>query len=268
MSAERGQPAQQAPAAHVFFHSAGLIMQPTGEEDSSDPAPHPQTHHQHQMGWPLTLLFVTLLLVFVYVPMDMELPISLFALMFSGILLATILAVRSERNLLIGAIVLALASVLSSWTVTFLPHPPFALEVTTQAAAAAFVIYTIVALLNRIVHQHAVNIHTISAALSIYLLVGIFFGLVYTIIEMVWPGALGSTADSLRTLTRAVDLFPFLLYFSFMTLTTLGLGDIYPVLPMARSMAILEAIAGQIYLVVMMALLVSTFAAQRAERKQ
>lgn len=239
------------------------------DEDSIPQAPaRPSNRTVPPMNWPLSVLFVTLLVIFVYMPIDIQLPISLFALMFSVILVAAVWAVRGQHRFLVGAVVLAILSVSTGWAVTFIPDPPLWLEVLTQVCAAVFVLYTIVALLERIVHQSSVNIHTISAGLSLYLLIGIFFGLVYTVVQILQPSAFASAAGELEQFTRAVDLFPVLLYFSFMALTTLGLGDIYPTIPLTRSIAILEAIAGQIYLVVMLALLVSTFAAQRMEREK
>jgi hypothetical protein len=114
----------------------------------------------------------------------------------------------------------------------------------------------------------AVSVHTLTAALSLYLLLGILGGLLFAIIETVAPGSLAtSTGDNLRHIERTVDLFPPLLYFSFTTLTTLGIGDLYPVSATARALAILEAVAGQIYLVVMVAVLVSMFAAERSRRE-
>ena len=216
----------------------------------------------------MSLLFLVLLLVFVYLPIDIDLPISLFALMFSCILLASVFAVHTKGQYLIGASLLALISLLLAWASTLLTQPPIWLEVLTMASAGAFVLYTLAAIAVRVWHENSISIHTLSAAMSLYLLLGILGGLAYTSLEVFNPGALRAEAGKLAATNVAVDLFPPLLYFSFTALTTLGMGDIFPVTAAARSLTILEAVCGQIYLVVMVAFLVSTFASQRAERNK
>jgi voltage-gated potassium channel len=219
------------------------------------------------LGWQMSLLFVALLLVFVYLPIDVELPISLFALMFSGVLLAVSFAVRTQRNLRGLSIVLALLPVSLSWAATLLVLPPTWLELSAFAASAIFVVYTMAIIVVQLVHVQIVSVHTITGALSLYLLLGILGGLLFAIIETAVPGSLAYNAGgSLTHIERTVDLFPPMLYFSFTTLTTLGFGDLYPVSATARAVAILEAVAGQMYLVVMVAVLVSMFAAERSRR--
>jgi ion channel len=93
------------------------------------------------------------------------------------------------------------------------------------------------------------------AGLSAYLLAGIFFGVLYWVIERTWAGSFalpGAGGQSPWALTAAI-------YYSFVTLTTLGYGDIVPRSEVARGLAILEAVAGQLYLAVMIARLVSLY---------
>lgn len=219
------------------------------------------------LGWPMSLLFVALLLVFVYLPIDVELPVSLFALMFSAVLLAVTFAVRTQRDLRGLSICLALLSVGLSWAATLIVLPPTWLELAAFGASAVFVVYTMAIIIVQLVRVQIVSVHTITGALSLYLLLGILGGLLFAVIETAAPGSLAANAGgSLTHIERTVDLFPPLLYFSFTTLTTLGFGDLYPVSATARAVAILEAVAGQMYLVVMVAVLVSMFAAERSRR--
>jgi len=94
---------------------------------------------------------------------------------------------------------------------------------------------------------------TIVGAVNAYLLMGIGWGLLFTVIETLAPGSFRFAGDATGKIT---DLY----YFSFTTLTTLGYGDMTPVSVPARSMAIAEALAGQLYLVVLVARLVSVHA--------
>jgi hypothetical protein len=88
------------------------------------------------------------------------------------------------------------------------------------------------------------------AALSAYLLAGLFFGLAYWGLQHVNPNTLAGAAP--ESLTDAI-------YFSFVTLATLGYGDISPRGEIARGLAIVEGIGGQLFLAVMVARLVSLY---------
>jgi voltage-gated potassium channel len=93
------------------------------------------------------------------------------------------------------------------------------------------------------------------AGLSAYLLAGVFFGVFYWVVERTRPGSLaipGEEMPSNFSLTLAI-------YYSFTTLTTLGYGDIIPRSDVVRGLAIIEAVAGQLYLAVMITRLVSLY---------
>ena len=92
------------------------------------------------------------------------------------------------------------------------------------------------------------------AALSAYLLAGVFFGVLYDLMGRVSPAAFAAGG-------AAIDLTPAsAIYFSFVTLATLGYGDIVPATDVARGVAVVEAVAGQLYVAVMIARLVSLYA--------
>ena len=95
------------------------------------------------------------------------------------------------------------------------------------------------------------------AALSAYLMAGVFFGLLYWVLEQVRPGTF--TSPTRFSQTGAV-------YFSFVTLATLGYGDVVPRGDIARGVAIVEGIGGQLFLAVLVARLVSLYATKRASK--
>jgi hypothetical protein len=94
----------------------------------------------------------------------------------------------------------------------------------------------------------------ICAALCVYLLAGIAFGGLFAALEAVAPGSLAGPAP--------ID-FDDAVYFSFVTLATLGYGDIAPAASATRALAVLEAVFGQLYLAVLIARLVSLYARER-----
>jgi hypothetical protein len=101
-----------------------------------------------------------------------------------------------------------------------------------------------------------VNTERILAALDAYLLAGLLFGVAYWTLDRVWPASFGGTASGQLDLPRAI-------YFSFVTLATLGYGDVVPASEPARGLAIVEAVSGQMYLAVLVARLVSLYSQQR-----
>ena len=105
-----------------------------------------------------------------------------------------------------------------------------------------------------------VDAERIYAALSAYLLAGLVFGVVYWTYERVWPGSFNTPAGQGELSQWR------LMYFSFVTLASLGYGDITPATDAARGMAVLEVVSGQMYLAVLVARLVSLYATQ--ERSQ
>lgn len=94
-----------------------------------------------------------------------------------------------------------------------------------------------------------VDVEHVYAGLSAYLLAGVFFGVLHWRIQQVWPGSYVGSSDGF-SLSSAI-------YFSFVTLATLGYGDLVPKTELARGLAVLEAVAGQLYIAVMLARLVS-----------
>lgn len=103
-----------------------------------------------------------------------------------------------------------------------------------------------------------VDAEHIFAALDAYLLAGLIFAVCYWLFDQTWPASFGVASASDLDLARAI-------YFSFVTLATLGYGDVVPASDSARGLAILEAVSGQMYLTVLVARLVSLYAKQADE---
>lgn len=117
---------------------------------------------------------------------------------------------------------------------------------------AAFALISIVAMLHNVFRAHEVTLNRIIGSVCIYLLIGMFFTFIYAGIDLVLP----NTFTFAGTQMFSLDSFPDYLYFSFVTLTTTGFGDIVPLMRISRLVAMFEAITGQVYLVVMVASLV------------
>jgi Ion channel len=121
--------------------------------------------------------------------------------------------------------------------------------------------------LRAVLRQKRVTGQTISMAISVYLLLGLSWGLLYILIDQIHPGAFsfgGAPMLSSNASFSKEAVFPVLTYFSLITLTTVGYGDIVPVSLQARYLSAAEGITGQFYLAILVARLVAMQMSQPA----
>jgi len=95
----------------------------------------------------------------------------------------------------------------------------------------------------------------VRGAIVVYLLIGGAWNFFYFIIVLTIPNAFSWPKTLVVSDLQAVQQI--LTYFSFITLTTTGYGDVTPAIPLTRTLAMFEALAGQLYLVITLARLVS-----------
>ena len=126
------------------------------------------------------------------------------------------------------------------------------------AGAVCFAV-GIASLLDFIRKSREVRLEIIFAAVLLYLLAVFMWAFVYTFLELIDPGSFNTGP------ARPDELLLTFEYFSLVTITTLGYGDIAPVTEVARAFATLEAIVGQLYLVVAVAWLVGMYVSKRTE---
>ena len=197
-----------------------------------------------------TILFYSLLLTIAAGPLfaSMGYGTDLIELFLAANLVAAVIPVRrrSGRRLLLGILIAALIiRIATGWL--------------NQAtlAVASLMILTVIALiaagiaLRFAFSARSVDRQHVDAALSAYLLAGVFFGSFYWVLEQIQPGTFTFAGDFSRTSA---------MYFSFVTLATLGYGDIVPRSDVARGLAIVEGVGGQLFLAVLIARLVSLYA--------
>jgi len=108
-----------------------------------------------------------------------------------------------------------------------------------------------------------VDRNTIVGAICLYLLIGLIWSLLYLFIAQAVPGAFNGIAQGLW-----YENFSALTYYSYVTLTTLGYGDISPIAPVARFLVYMEAIVGVFYMAILVASLISIRLADKQSGKQ
>ncbi|HYV85763.1 MAG TPA: potassium channel family protein [Patescibacteria group bacterium] len=126
------------------------------------------------------------------------------------------------------------------------------------AVCVIFLAYTTARLFAGVVASRNVNADVIAGALASYMLVGLTWAFAYGLLETVRPGSIHGLAEG----GAALD-FPSLLYFSYITLLTIGYGDITPLSATARMMTVVEGLLGMTFTTIILAVLVSAHLRQR-----
>lgn len=179
-----------------------------------------------------------------------------FHLLYTLTLLAAILAFADNKRLRYTLIVLAIFAALGSWSAFSLGDSLLReLAVIDRGAGILFLGLTTAAVLRRVITEARVTIDTLMGSACAYLLIAAVWGLSYSALEYAQPGTFTVAAASSQAVTSASN-FNDWLYYSFMTLTTLGYSDILPNLRAAGTLTWLEAMAGQFYLAILVARLV------------
>ena len=169
------------------------------------------------------------------------------------ILISAVYAVSQKRVVFIAGILLAITAVIIRWTSHFLDL--FPLEAANNIVSALFLGFTIVIILNYLFSEKRITADIIMGAICVYFLMGLMWAMGYSLLEMFDPGSF--------QIPQSMDIAgPDFGYYSFVTLTTLGYGDITPLSGPAQSLSTLEAAMGQLYLAVLVARLVGVHISQ------
>jgi hypothetical protein len=168
-------------------------------------------------------------------------------------------SIANRRGLLVTS-VLALLFLLTRWSGILLDIVNL-IPLSALFAAAFFSYVTVVLIRHIFLDSDRVDADLICGAISVYLLIGVTFGFAYVCLNALAPGSFSGVEAGLA---RPQELVRDFNYFSFVTLTTLGYGDITPQSYQAGVLAYLEAIVGQVYLAVLVARLVGMHIAQKS----
>lgn len=177
------------------------------------------------------------------------------SVLLSFVLLASLNIVAERRGHFRIGLVLFLASVAATWAGILLGVP--SLLGVGRVLSILFLAVTVAAILPPLLRAQRVTADVIWGALSVYLLIGVMGAFAFAAITVWQPDALVGASLSTET-----ALSGDLVYFSFVTQTTLGFGDIRPVSAIARSVAMFLAVSGVLYLAVLVASLVGIYVSQ------
>ena len=210
------------------------------------------------MNSPFVYLAVTILAMILTTPflqdyVGIRLLLDLF---YSAIFITAMYLVSKEKRYIKFAILFAVPMILSLWAKYFFANP----HISSIGRICGIIFFAIAILYcgRFILKTPHVTLDVIIAAIVIYLLMALMWSYAYSLLEFYQPGSFQSAEGQVRS-SRL-----FFLYYSFVTITTLGYGDIIPLTAKAKSLAILQAFIGQVYLVVVLAWLVGMHVSRKS----
>jgi voltage-gated potassium channel len=237
------------------------------ESASSDPvsaaAAETQRRFARLANWSAFEFLISLLLLIVATPFVEDLAHGTFAeaLLLTFMLASAVVAVSDRRSTLVVAMSIALLAIAGRWAHHF--RPEFFPPSIYLGAALALLGFVLVQYLRYILRAPVVTFVVLCAAVSTYLMLGLLWAMAYLLVATIEPAAFALSAQPAATNTlTGFTAF----YFSFVTLSTVGYGDIVPVSKVARMLAAMEATTGTLYVAMLIARLVSMHASSQSER--
>jgi hypothetical protein len=193
----------------------------------------------------------------------------LFDVLLTLVFVAALLVLFTERRLRLLALVLGVPTVVGAWThyvLPGLPRPPVVIGF--HLVATLFLGFVITTVLREVYQAETVSSDSIYGAFGGYLLVGVAFGHLYCVVETLLPGSFRGGEEFMAQLQSEDQRHFLLTYFSLVTLTTVGYGDITPAKEAARGLALAEAVLGQFYIAGLIAALIGKRVAQVLSDRQ
>ena len=166
----------------------------------------------------------------------------------TAIAISMVYAISHKKGHVIVGVLLAIVMLASMWSQYL--HPNKGILAIGMIAGALFTAVVLSNILDFIFKSEGVSREIIYAAILLYLLAALLWAFLYTFLELVDPASFNIDLGQPQ---RYLLVFQ---YYSFVTITTLGYGDITPVTEVAKAFSVLEAVCGQLYLVVVVAWLV------------
>lgn len=201
-----------------------------------------------------TLLVLLAIIMFVLEPLIREWgSITLIgSVFFSLLLLAGLMNMTSHKTLRAVFVVFVALEMIVHWVrIALGTEKLFGLDLLFSLLSVCALTMVVLWQVNR---KGPVTGHRIRGAIAGYLMLGLSFACAYALIEYLIPGSFQIPTGELQSRKAQFDAF---CYFSVVTLTTLGYGDITAILPVARSTIMIEALLGQLYPAILIARLVT-----------
>ena len=166
----------------------------------------------------------------------------------SFVIVASLYIVTSKRSDLLIGLLLGLPSLIMLWAEVQIEGDTSTLI--SLLIGAGFFSFMGLKLAQSVAESKQFNLNTVLAAVTGYIIIGIIGGYLVELVQLIEPGAFNIPAES--------EDYTFM-YYSFVTVTTLGYGDFAPISIAAKAVSIILAITGQIYLTVVIAMIIGRY---------
>ena len=203
-------------------------------------------------SWLLLALFIFLIGVPIADDLDALGKPFVRALSFSCLLGVGVFSLRGSGRVFSIAMFFAIAGIIISFAA--MQTSSHSLIYASFLSIMGFLLTAIYFTFKRVATDSEISVNRIVGAIAVYLLLGVLWAIAYTLVELFWPNSITGFEVS-----AGVEWDSEWLYFSFVTMTTLGYGDIAPVSAIARALAYMQAIFGQFYIAILVAGLVSAY---------
>jgi hypothetical protein len=213
----------------------------------------------HYRRWKFSVLLIALLALMVAHPLSSETTAfsAAYEVLLGSVFLCAILALFQRPQSRLAALLLGIPTVIGTFTSRWAPAwSPLATELFFHSLPVLFLSYTAAVILRSIFVDDNVTADSVNGAFCGYLLIALAFGHLYCLVEAFHPGSflVNGVVNALPE-QQGVRHFR-LTYFSLVTLTTVGYGDITPARDGARMLAGIEAVCGQFYVAAIIAELI------------
>ena len=165
----------------------------------------------------------------------------------TAIFMSGLYAASPKKQFFYVSLLIAFPALAVKWSSYFMEVPSSFIVV--QVFSAIFFTFLVVLILHYLSKEKKITADVIAGAICGYLLIGLMWASFFAVLEALQPGSF-QVPDHLSTDSS------YFIYYSYVTLTTLGFGDIIPMTNQARSFSVLESITGPVYLAVTVARLV------------
>lgn len=184
-----------------------------------------------------------------------------YSVIYSLMLLSGVFAMGVNLHTKVTVLLLAVVSFLAQWAMRF--NPVLALRITDDALSILFFMVLTIVVIRHIFREGDITFHRIQGAIAVYMIIGLIFSKAYHFVYLLDTNAFGMpeiVLDNESYYSRFV-------YFSYVTLTTLGYGDITAVNLGAKSLVMVEGLIGQLFPAIMITRLVTLELESRKKRR-
>ncbi len=211
---------------------------------------------------PFFFLLGGLLVALLVTPITTEHVPGISGMMLTGTLLIAVLSLAASKRMYMAAWSLVVAKIVLD-VVAYI-EPSAGIHIAETVVMSTFFVLATAFAFRRVLEGDVVDMNRLAGGISIYMLIGLIWASLYFFLSLVDPQAFNGVSDVRSDdaqLLRSAYLD--LLYYSYVTLSTLGYGEITPVSRAAQSLAYLEAICGVMYVAVLVSALVGSYGSKR-----